>query len=80
VIKLGCSNISINSSILMGSSPDDIADTSIRLPATIFGTMSDCDDVGVIVVIYDGAGPLLSNETLIPECKQPPEPLVHGRW
>lgn len=83
VIRPGCNSIrndelvSVNSSILMGN---DVADTSISLPATVFGlAMANCADTGVVVVVYDGIGPLLSGDDLMLPCTPPTEILVHGR-
>ena len=43
-----------------------------------------CSEVGVIAVVYDGAGPLVSIEdNLIPRnisCDVSPPPLAHGQW
>lgn len=63
----------------MGNSADVVVDSAITLPPTVFG-MSNCSNVGVVVVIYDGVGPLLSNDELLPTCIQPTEALVHGKW
>lgn len=84
VVKPGCDNtdiITINSSILLGNSAtDDTVDSSISLAPTVFGNASDCNNVGVVVVIYDGIGPLLSGDELLPTCVQPTSALVHGKW
>ena len=84
MIRPGCDSlrndelVSVNSSILMGN---DVADTSISLPATVFGVaMADCADTGVVVVVYDGIGPLLSGDNLMLPCTPPTEILVHGSW
>ncbi len=91
VIKPGCegigNSISVNSSILTGDPATSgggggtaVEGSAISLPPAIFGTMTNCTDVGVIVVISDGIGPLLSRGDLERNCIQPIEPLVHGRW
>lgn len=82
VIRPGCNNtdaISVNSSIVDGISEDTVPDSTITLPPSVFG-MADCTNVGVVVVIYDGIGPLLSGDELLPVCVQPTAALVHGRW
>ena len=85
MIRPGCDRIrnnelvSVNSSILMGG--NNVADTSISLPATVFGVaMADCADTGVVVVVYDGIGPLLSGDDVMLPCTPPTEIMVHGRW
>lgn len=84
VIKPGCDStgdISVNSSILVGdSAADAVVDSTITLPTTVFGMTSNCTNVGIVVVIYGGIGPLLSGDELLPICVQPTATLVHGRW
>lgn len=83
VIRPGCENrtdISVNSSIIAGNSAGAVVDSAITLPPTVFGMMSNCSNVGVVVVISDGIGPLLSSNEQLPTCLQPTEVLVHGKW
>lgn len=79
VIRPGCgsngSDITVSSDIL-GGDPDNF----ITLPASVFGPDSDCMEVGVVVVIYDGVGPLLSADNLLPTCESPTAALANGQW
>lgn len=81
VIRPGCDGdsdmIFVDSGLLNG----DLAtnDSSVSLPTSVFGD-SSCMDVGVVVVIYDGVGPLLSTEELLPMCESPTAVLAYGKW
>ena len=61
-------------------------ESTLVLPVTVFGDSleEDCRDVGVIAIVYGGAGPdLLSlQEEFIPtsNCTPTPAPLAHGQW
>lgn len=81
VLKPGCENtgnISVFSGELGGGQAAN--NSAISLPPSIFGNMSNCMNVGVIAVIYDGVGPLLSVEQLLPTCLPPTATLAHGKW
>ena len=82
-IRPGCestaSNITVGTDLLGGDMPSQDS-SSITLPTSVFGMDTDCENVGVVVVIYDGVGPLLSAEDLLPTCETPTAPLAHGQW
>lgn len=86
VVKPGCGNtdnITVSSSELDESNtaaPGSNADSSIFLPPSVFGMGSNCMDVGLIVVVTDGIGPLLSADNILPSCEPPTAVLAHGRW
>ncbi len=83
VIKPGCGNnnsVTVSSDILEGEGMSR-NDSFISLPPTAFVTMEgNCMDNGVVVVLYDGIGPLLSVGNLLPNCTPPTPPLANGQW
>ena len=82
VVRPGCdsnNNITVSSAELDGNNMAD-SDSSITLPPSIFGAGSNCMEVGLIVVVTDGIGPLLSVDNVLPMCDPPTAPLTHGRW
>lgn len=94
VIRPECTNgtpdtddesITISSSLLLSS--QSTSNSTLDLPPTLFsdalGTADfDCQDVGIVAVVYDGAGPLLSLEETVPlaSCSPTEAPLAHGKW
>ncbi len=87
VVKPGCGNtgnITVSSSELDGSRaaslPGGGRDSSVTLPPSIFGMGSNCMDTGLVVVVTDGIGPLLSVDDILPACDPPTAQLAHGQW
>ena len=77
-------DITISSELL--TSPVSGGESQLQLPPTLFsdalgGMNYDCSDVGIVAVVYSGAGPLYSvnGSSLLPtpECEAP---LANGRW
>ena len=77
-------SITISSNTLDPSSQN--GESTLVLPVSVFGDSleEDCGQVGVIAIVYGGAGPdLLSlQEEFIPKsnCTPDPAPKVHGIW
>ena len=79
--------IKVSSDIL--ESTTEGSPSSLELPTSIFidalgGQSYTCTDVGVVAVVYDGAGPLLSldGNSLLPDtfCIPTDPPLAYGEW
>ena len=77
-------SITISSSTLDPNSQN--GESTLVLPVSVFGDSieEDCEQVGVIAIVYGGAGPdLLSlQEEFIPKsnCTPDPAPKAHGMW
>ena len=78
-------DITISSQLL--ASPVGGSESKLQLPPTLFsdalgGGVYDCSDVGIVAVVYNGAGPLysLNGSSLLPDCEVAMPPLAHGRW
>ena len=77
------------SSTLLQSSVEGPAST-LDLPSSLLsdafqGEEFECRDVGIVAVVYDGAGPLLSlggANSLLPDtgCDPTETRLAHGMW
>lgn len=74
------------SSELLASPVSGSESSQLQLPPTLFsdalgGETYDCSDVGIVAVVYNGAGPLysLNGSALLPtpDCEAP---LANGRW
>lgn len=74
------------SSELLASPVSGSESSQLQLPPTLFsdalgGETYDCSDVGIVAVVYNGAGPLysLNGSSLLPtpDCEAP---LANGRW
>lgn len=77
-------SITISSSKLNAGSQTE--ESTLVLPISVFGDSleENCEDVGVIAIVYGGAGPdLISRQDeFIPKsnCTPTPAPKAHGRW
>ena len=78
-------SITISSSSLEDPSSQN-GESTLLLPLSVFGDSleEDCRQVGVIAIVYGGAGPDLISlqEEFIPQsnCTPDPAPRAHGRW
>jgi len=77
--------ITISSQLL--ASPVAASESKLQLPPTLFsdalgGGVYDCSDIGIVAVVYNGAGPLysLNGSSLLPPCEVTEPPLAHGQW
>ena len=77
-------SLKISSNTLDPDSQDE--ESSLVLPLSVFGESLDeeCSDVGVIAIVYGGAGPDLISlqDEFIPKsnCTPTPSPKVYGQW
>ena len=78
-------SITISSNTLDSNSQNG-EESTLVLPVSVFGDSLEeaCRDVGVIAIVYGGAGPDLISlqDEFIPKsnCTPTPAPKVHGRW
>ena len=77
-------SIEISSNTLDPTSQN--GESTLLLPVSVFGDSleEDCRDVGVIAIVYGGAGPDLISlqDEFIPKsnCTPSPAPKAHGQW
>lgn len=76
--------LALNSGKTVNSTQSESSNNdSITLPSSVYGHGSDCTAAGLVVVVYDGIGPLLSSDQLLPNnsnCSNLMPRLAHGQW